>query len=327
MARPRAWVLTESAGGMLSQPLGLAEALGLDVEIRLVPVRPPWDWLPGRLWPWPLLSPRNADAIAGQPPDLLLSCGNVAAPIAAALRRRFGCPVVHLQNPKLPLDRFDLVVGQAHDGLEGPNVLNTRLALHRVTDARLQQGRAVWSKRFAALPSPRIGVLVGGPNGRLRLGAAEAEGLIDALVRAAPEAGLMVTPSRRTPPEARAALRSRMPRHSFLWDLDGENPILGLLGLADALVVTEDSVSMVSEALATSAPVYLAPLPGRRSRRIDGFLHSLVEDGLVQRMGQRIAFRPRAPHNETPAVAREVCRRLNVSWLRNAVPADSSLLR
>ena len=88
-------------------------------------------------------------------------------------------------------------------------------------------------------------------------------------------------PAARVRP-ARAALAAALaPAGAWVWDGTGENPYFGLLALADAIVVTEDSVSMVSEAVATSAPVLLAPLPGR-SRRIARFTGALIAEGRVR---------------------------------------------
>jgi mitochondrial fission protein ELM1 len=122
--------------------------------------------------------------------------------------------------------------------------------------------------------------------------------------------GLALTPSRRTSAEARAALTDSVaPLGGWVWDMQGENPYFGLLGLADAIVVTEDSVSMVSEAVATGAPVLLAGLPGR-SRRIRLFNELLIQDGRIRRFDGRLDTWPVQPVNDTPAAGQDVRRRL-----------------
>ncbi|MGC8476965.1 MAG: ELM1/GtrOC1 family putative glycosyltransferase [Acetobacteraceae bacterium] len=96
-----------------------------------------------------------------------------------------------------------------------------------------------------------------------------------------------------------------------MWDGSGENPYFGMLALADAIVVTEDSVSMVSEAVATAAPVLLAGLPGA-SRRIGAFSAGLLAEGRVRRFAGRLEWWPVAPLDDTPAAGAEVRRRLRV---------------
>ena len=122
--------------------------------------------------------------------------------------------------------------------------------------------------------------------------------------------GLALTPSRRTAPDARAALAAAIePLGAWVWDLTGDNPYFGLLALADAIVVTEDSVSMVSEAVATTAPVLLASLPGN-SRRIRLFNRYLIEDGRIRPFAGRLDLWPVTPIDDTPAAGQDVRHRL-----------------
>jgi len=301
-------VLSEPYAGLQAQALGLAEAAGLTPELVTLEPRAPWSWLPARIWPAPLRAIRLPD-----PGDaIVVGAGGMAAVIGAALRRP-ARPVVQVQHPRIDPAPFDLIVVNRHDGLAGPNVVVTRTALHRATPARLAEAAAVWAPRFAHLPRPLVTVLVGGSNGRFRLDAAVATTLgasLAAMMRA-DGVGLALTPSRRTAGDARAALqRAVAPLGGWVWNMEGENPYFGLLALADAIVVTEDSVSMVSEAVATSAPVMLAGLPGR-SRRIRRFNQYLQEDGRLRPFAGRLDLWPVTPVDDTQAAADEMRRRLD----------------
>lgn len=314
MPAPTAWVLTEGHAGMESQAVGLAEALGLTPEPRRLRAKLPWDWLPGRLWPVPLKGVTTADGPLAPPwPAVAISCGNVAAPVCAALRKR-GVKAVHVQHPKMDPADFDVVVAAVHDELAGPNVIVTRNALHRATPERLAAARADWMPRFAHLPRPLVAVLVGGTNGRFRLdgevGADVARRLAGMMER--DKVGLYVTPSRRTGEDAKRALADRLvPLGAEVWDMQGENPYFGLLACADAIVVTCDSVSMISEAVASSVPVFILDLPGK-SRRIGAFIERLIQDGRVRRFDGRYETWPVTPLDDTPAAAAEVKRRLGL---------------
>jgi len=159
-----------------------------------------------------------------------------------------------------------------------------------------------------------VAVLAGGSNGRFRLDAAVARALGAQLAEMMrlDRVGLALTPSRRTSPEARAALHGAIaPGGGWMWDMQGDNPYFGLLALADAIVVTEDSVSMVSEAAATRAPVLLAGLPGR-SRRIRLFNRYLQEDGRIRPFAGRLETWPVTPVDDTQAAGDEVRRRLDL---------------
>lgn len=302
-------IVCEFYAGLLSQTLGLAEAAGLAPTVHDFERPVPWRWLPRRLWPAPL-------RVAGltDPGDVIvLSGGRAGARVGTALRRP-GRPVVQVQNPRTRADRFDLVVVNRHDGLTGPNVIVTRTALHRVTPARLAQARAEWEARLAHLPRPLVAVLLGGDNGRFRLDDAATRGLADQLARMMRDdrAGLALTPSRRTSEAAKQVFAATLaPLGGWMWDGAGDNPYYGLLALADAIVVTEDSVSMVSEACATHAPVLLARLPGR-SRHIGLFNQLMIADGRVREFAGRLELWPVEPVDDTQAAGDAVRRRLGL---------------
>jgi mitochondrial fission protein ELM1 len=313
---PNCWLLSESYAGLQAQGLGLAEAAGLAPELHELVPRPPWHLLSARFWPSPLGT--VGAAVAPPYPALAIACGGMGAVIGAALRRHTArsdqVRIVQVQHPRMDPGRFDVVVVNRHDRLTGPNVIVTRTALHRVTQARLATAAAAWRYTFAALPRPLVAVLVGGSNGRHRLDVATGQRLAAQLAEMMERdhVGLMLTPSRRTDPEVTRVLREALaPRGAFVWDGTGENPYFGMLALADAVVATEDSVSMVSEAVATHAPVLLAELPGR-SRRIGQFTEDLLADGRVRRFTGRLDLWPTTPLDDTSVAGAEVRRRLGL---------------
>ncbi|MCB8879672.1 mitochondrial fission ELM1 family protein [Acidisoma cellulosilytica] len=307
---PSSWILTEPYAGLQSQALGLAEAAGLAPDTRTLTARFPWRYVSAPRWPWPLSSVQP-EAIAGPRPGLILSCGGMAAAVGSAIRSP-DHRVVHIQNPRMAFSKFDLIIVNRHDEVTGPNVIVTRTALHRVTQTRLEEARARWAPVFAHLPRPLVAVLVGGTNGRFKLDAPVAANLAQSLAGMMDNdhVGLMLTPSRRTDPKATAAFRDALePRGAYVWDGAGENPYFGMLALADMIVVTIDSVSMVSEGAATAAPVMLAPLPGR-SRRIGIFTDGLIADGRVRHFQGRYEHWPVAPLDDTAEAAQDMRRRL-----------------
>lgn len=253
---------------MENQCLGLAEALGLDPVVKRVAPRLPWRALPPHLWFGALAAPGpEGDGLAPPWPELLIATGRQTVALSIAIKRRAGRATftVQIQNPVLSPARFDLVIVPRHDRLTGDNVFVTEGALHRVTPARLATEADRFRDVLAALPRPLVAVLVGGANRQYRMPPAVAEKLADGLRRLAEHhgAGLVVTPSRRTGTDNEAILRRALAgAPAVVWDGAGDNPYFGYLGLADAIVVTGDSVSMVSEACATGKPVYVFDLEG-----------------------------------------------------------------
>jgi uncharacterized protein len=305
------WVISEGLAGLHAQAIGLVEAAGLPHDLRVLRPAAPWKWIAAKLWPNPLGA--VAGALAAPRPGLAIGCGGMAGAVLAALRRQ-SMRVVQVQNPRIDIRRFDLIIVNRHDELTGPNVFVIRTALHRVTPERLASEAAAWQDRFAACGRPLVAVLLGGSTGRYRLGRDTGARLASDLVAMAQrdKVGIAVTPSRRTDPAVTALIRQALaPVGGYVWDFTGENPYYGMLALADLIVVTQDSVSMISEAAATAAPVMVAPLPGS-SRRQELFLKTMMDEDRIRPFEGRFATWPVAPLNDTPAAAAEMRGRLGL---------------
>jgi len=268
----RAWVLSDGKAGTENQCLGLAEAVGIPFVAKRLAVRAPWRLLPAGLAarvtapPFGHTLATASDRLDPPWPDLVIASGRQSVPYAVALRRASGGQtfVVQVQDPRLDPALFDLVVPPHHDRLAGPNVVPTLGALTRITPARLAEAAREFAPALAHLPRPLFAVLIGGSNRSYRLTAAAMAVLIGGLdMLTASGAGLAVTASRRTGAANVAVLRAALARKSaVIWGGSAPNPYFGYLALADAIVVTADSVSMTSEACTTGKPVYVAPLPG-----------------------------------------------------------------
>ncbi len=281
------WVLTTGEAGMRSQALGLAEAVGLPVTEKRVAVRSPWPWLPAGLLPMPLWALDSAsDPLTPPWPRLVVACGRRSIGPALAVKRlsRGRTIAAYVQNPEMARAKFDLVAALPHDRVSGANVVTVRTALHPVTQARLAEARAEWRTRLAPDGLRLLGVLVGGDNNSYRLTPAVTAELIRVLKKAKGVHGLRaaVTPSRRTSRTVKQILSAAIAEDSLgtIWDEAGPNPYLGILALAERLIVTGESVSMISEALATGRPVHVLPLEGE-GRRHDEFLRRIIKDRLV----------------------------------------------
>lgn len=284
------WVVTDGKAGMESQCLGLAAALGLAPVMKRVALRAPWrQFTPHlRLFQRHGFAPQS-DALTPPWPDLLIATGrhSVAASLYVRDESRKegrGTVTVQLQDPRISPEHFDLVIAPRHDRLAGVNVVATKGALHRLSRRVLAEGAESLSPHLSGLPRPYVGFLIGGTNSVYRLTPSRMKEIAAQLASAAREmkGSLLITPSRRTEADAIAVLKQEiagMPH--FLWDGGGDNPYFGILGLADFLVVTADSVNMVSEACATGKPVYVAALKGG-SRKFRRFHRLMRKDGLTR---------------------------------------------
>lgn len=288
------WVITEGLIGTENQCIGVAEALGLNPVVKRIRLRSPWQ----ELTPWlrvanQLAISSEGDAITPPWPDLVIASGRKSIPAALHIRRasKGRTVVVQLQDPKCPSRLFDLVAVPQHDTLRGDNVIVTQGALNRITPQKLVDAAEEFKDRLDHLPRPRVAVLIGGTSRTHRMTPSLAGDLAEQLETLVREegAGLMITASRRTGAENAGILKTRLDGLDNVewWDGTGDNPYFAYLGLADYIVVTNDSVSMLSEAAATGKPVYVAGLEGG-SERFDRFHKSLDEAGITRPFTARL---------------------------------------
>lgn len=296
------WILHDGKVGLRNQVMGVAEAVGLPFDEKRLETRFPWNILPPALWFNARSAPgRGGDRLMPPWPRLVISAGGRAAAPALSVRDAAAgrCLAVQIQDPKIAARRFDLMLIPEHDTLRAPNVVVTRGAVHRVTAAKLAAAAVAWLPRLAHLPRPRVAVLIGGSGAYTLTPARMADLAQELAALAATGAGLMVTPSRRTGVEAERVLRDALSTKAVeIWDGSGENPYFGYLALADFVLATADSVSMITEASATGKPVHVVSLPGG-SAKFDRFHRAMAEAGVTRPFAGRLETWTYPPRDDT----------------------------
>ena len=134
-------------------------------------------------------------------------------------------------NPGQDAGAFDLVVIPSHDRpVAGDNILRVTGAPHRLTAERLAAAAKTWKSRLAHLPRPWVVALVGGATHSRPFPTAAAQelGRRVAEMAGALKGSILLATSRRTGPEAEAALLAAAPepRHVFSWRSGGDNPAI-----------------------------------------------------------------------------------------------------
>jgi mitochondrial fission protein ELM1 len=318
----RAWLIDDGIAGNQRQVQALASAMGLVASVRPIELRAPWRWFAPRLVQGArqALPAAQQNALTPPWPEFAIGCGRQSALVTRLLRAWSGGRTftVQILDPRIDPSVFDVVIAPQHDRLTGANVVPTLGALNPVDDAWLARGAAEFST-LQQLPQPRTAVLVGGPSREMGLGNAWLDGLVarlqDLLAR---EGGsLMITPSRRTPAAWTARLHGAFDNgcvHFWSGAHDGQNPYAGYLAHAERIVVTPDSVNMLSEACATGKPVF-SYLPRAAHGKLAAFHAALRAQGRLQDLHDAniSTLPPMPPLRETAAVATEVWRRYRES--------------
>lgn len=260
---PTIWVISDGVYGHLNQSLGVADALGC-TEPRIIRlskrqaaiVRLQRGRLPSSLWPEPL-------------PDIIIGAGSRTRATVAWFKRHYpGICSVMLMDPRQDLGAYDVVAIPQHDNPDtSSNIIATCGAPNRVSSDKLTEARDLWQPRLAHLPRPYLTVLIGGTcrhwSWRSQTVISDFTNAI-ATIAQAHGMSLLISASRRTSLDLTTALKQQLddtdlPHHFYCphRDATADNPFFGYLALADAIVVTADSVSMISEACTTDKPVYV----------------------------------------------------------------------
>jgi len=302
---PTCWCLTDGRPGMENQAVGLAEAMGLTPVVKRVVLKTPWRIASPHITAFKRFAfSKKGDPVDPPWPDILIATGRPSILPSLYVKGQSGGRTftVQLQDPVSLRWRFDRIVVPAHDGLAGENVIVMDGALHRITPTKLAGEAPRWAEAFAAIPQPRLSVLLGGDNSRYRFRETEARGLATQLKALAGQGyGLLITGSHRTGEGNLAIFREALAGcAAFISDGGGDNPYFGMLAHADAFIVTCDSVNMITEACSTGKPVHVVPLPaqGRRVSERDKFSRfqrGLEESGRIRFFNGEIetwAFEP-----------------------------------
>ncbi|WP_248304538.1 mitochondrial fission ELM1 family protein [Breoghania sp. L-A4] len=306
-------MLSDGKPGDEAQCIGVAEALAVPYTIRRVAPRP----LFALLMPWGPIDPRDAPSRVGSPlappwPDVAIASGRRAVPYLRALRRasRGACFTVFLKDPRTGAGAADFIWVPEHDALRGPNVLATPTPPHRFSAQILEECRAATPADIAALPAPRVAVLVGGDSRHHTFTPRDIESLSAKLQSlAASGAHLMITTSRRTPESLARVLREiAASGDHVLWDGTGGNPLADFLAHADAVVVTADSTNMVGEAAVTGKPVLVFEPSGGHAK-IRHFLKKMSELGITRPFAGRLETYRYEPLDSTCTIAAAILER------------------
>lgn len=273
---PRVWAILEERAGDDAQVVNLVESLGWPYECKK-PLYSLWEVAAHRLVGVIPDRQGREDLFSPPWPDLVVTIGGRSIVAAHRIKElsQGKTRLLCLGRPWGPLDWFDLVVTTPQYRLPAlPNVLQNALPLNRPPKMADSEALRSWRSRIDELPRPHVAVLVGGGNGTYRFDRRAALDLAqraDAHVRSS-GGSLLVATSPRTGGGATEALLSSIesPHLAYRWSGSGrdDNPYALFLEDADEVVVTGDSASMLADACATGAAVFLYQMPETRRTRL-----------------------------------------------------------
>lgn len=286
LAGRRCWILTDGKAGHEMQSLGVADALGLDVTIKLVDPK----GLHRKFAPFAPVARREKfgtekSSFSPPWPDVAIGAGRLTVPYMRALKRHAGRETftIILLDPKFGYATADLVWVPEHDQKTGANVISTIAPPHRHSPSSLALLRGEPPPFRVPDDKRKAVVLLGGPNGRHRYSEDAIQRLVTSLRSLIKRnVTLLATASRRTPVELAKAVRAVVDdSEGYFWEGTGENPIAHFYALGDLFVVPADSINMVAEPCVTGRPVYVFE-PDGGSEKFTRFHQALRDYGATR---------------------------------------------
>ena len=311
MNKLKGLLLTEGLHGMISQVEGLAKALDLEYFHEKVELNSPWNLIP------PSLTPKKKFVFKNQIKneyDVIISCGRKSVIPSIVLKKHSNKKVVniHIQDPKISLKNFDIVVAPDHDSLDGPNVLISKGAIHYLTIDEIYKAKEYLVDKIEKKKEV-VTFILGGPTKYYNY---DNESLIQIFSKINKQIleknmQLIVIPSNRTPEKTIQFAKEYFNKNRTVLDKVDKQAYLSGLALAKYIIVTCDSSSMISEAALTGKPVYVAMIPAIKSdKRFKKFRNLLESMNIIKKLENNLDTWSYEKLDETSRIAKEIKKRL-----------------
>jgi len=311
MNKLKGLLLTEGLHGMISQVEGLAKALDLDYFHEKVELNSPWNLVP------PSLTPKKKFIFKNQinkEYDVIISCGRKSVIPSIVLKKNSNKKIVniHIQNPKVSLENFDIVVAPDHDSLDGPNVLISKGAIHYLTLDEIEKAKDYLVSKIEKQKEV-VTLILGGPTKYYNYDNESMIQIFSKINKQILEKNmqLIIIPSNRTPEKIIQFAKEYFNKNRLIIDNVDKQAYLSSLALAKYIIVTCDSSSMISEAALTGKPVYVAMIPAMRNdKRFKKFRDLLESMNIIRKLEDSLDTWSYEKLDETNRIAKQIKEKL-----------------
>ena len=306
MTKLKGILLTEGMHGMISQVEGLAKALDLDFIHEKIELDSFWKFVPPKLTPIKSFVFKNN---IEKNFDIIISCGRKSVVPSIYLKQKFKNKVmnIHIQDPKVSLDNFDYVVAPEHDSLSGKNVLISKGAIHYLRDGELEENKNYLKSQVNK--EKLVTLIFGGPNRYYNYDNQIIDEIFSKIKNNFINKNyqLIFIPSMRTPKAIIDKAKDYFDESQIVITNVDKKAYLCSLKLADHIVVTCDSTSMISEAAMTGKPIYVAQVPViRKNDRFKKFFELFKSLNIIKDFENSLKVWNYEKLNETDKISRYI---------------------
>ena len=309
MGKLKALLLTEGMHGMISQVEGMAKALNADYSHKIVRLSFPWNSIPPKFTPISQIVLKDKIYITdNEIPDLIISCGRKSViPSIFLKRKNLKIFTIHIQHPKVSLKNFDAIVAPEHDNLKGDNVYNSKGAVHYITELEISKAKQYLYNKIKS--EKIVSLILGGPNKYYSFDSNQIINVFNQIKSIFVSDGykVIVIPSMRTTKEIIDLAIREMGSCGHVVNKVDKQAYLSAYALANYVIVTCDSTSMISEAATSGKPIFVAHMKAKKNNyRFKRFFELFKQMGITRDLGEKVETWTYNKHNEAQRIAIEI---------------------
>ena len=309
MGKLKALLLTQGMHGMISQVEGMAKALNTEYSHKIVRLSFPWNLVPPKFTPISEIILKDKIYLTeSEIPDLIISCGRKSViPSIIIKKKNPKVFTIHIQDPKVSLKNFDAIVAPEHDNLKGDNIYNSKGAIHYITEQEISKASQYLADKIKS--EKIVSLILGGPNKYYGFNSDQIINIFSQIKSIFVSDGykVIIIPSMRTPKETIDLAIKEMGSCGHVVNKVDKQAYLSAYALANYVVVTCDSTSMISEAATSGKPIFVAHMKAKKNNyRFKRFFELFKQMGITKDLGEKVENWTYNKHNEAQRIAAEI---------------------
>jgi len=313
MKKLKALLLTEGMHGMISQVEGLAKALNAEYSHKIVRLSFPWNLIPPKFTPISQIVLKDKIyTTENETPDVIISCGRKSVIPSIFLKKKNSqIFTIHIQDPKVNFKNFDAIVAPEHDNLKGDNIYTSKGAIHYITELEISKASQYLADKIKS--EKIVSLILGGPNKYYSFNSDQIINIFNQIKSIFVSDGykVIIIPSMRTPKEIIDLAIREMGSCGHVVNKVDKQAYLSAYALANHVIVTCDSTSMISEAATSGKPVFVAHMKAKKNNyRFKRFFELFKQMGITRNLGEKVENWTYNKHNEAQRIALELRKKI-----------------
>ena len=309
MGKLKALRLTEGMPGMISQVEGMAKALDTEYSHKIVRLSFPWNLIPPKFSPISEIVLKDKIYLTeNETPDLIISCGRKSIVPSIILKKKNPkIFTIHIQDPKVNHKNFDIIIAPEHDNLSGKNIHISKGAIHYITEVEINQAKSYLADKIKS--KKIVSLILGGPNKYYNFDDDQLINIFNEIKSkfVSKDYKIIVIPSMRTPKKSIELAKKEMSSCGYVVSSVDKQAYLSAYALADYVVVTCDSTSMISEAATSGKPIFVAHMRAKKNNyRFKRFFELFKQMRIIRDLGEEVESWTYNKHNEAQRIATEI---------------------